>query len=209
MVCLQQPGHQRDLPGVRWLGCLLGLVQENQQLTPTGGTTLSGTPFQILGDFTITSGTLTVVLSDTANGTVVADAMLVQPLATPTVDLNWTGGSLTGPTTLAVGSSFTLSRTYTISGATAPSSFVISYYSSTSSTFSGSAVLLGSETISVGLDNGHVQRHQPELPIRSGRHLLPVRRAQRHLCLRRDQRCQQRHGGDTSSVTVSGARDRQ
>ena len=38
------------------------------------------------------------MLSDNANGTVVADAMLVQPVATPTVDLNWTGGSLTGPT---------------------------------------------------------------------------------------------------------------
>jgi hypothetical protein len=124
---------------------LLGTVQENQQLVPTGGATLGGTPFQSLGIFTIASGTLTVVLSDAGTGHVVADAMLVVPAAPATVDLS---GSLTGPNTLLVGTSFTLSRTYTISGAAAPGPFEISYYVSASSTFDSSAVLLGTETIS-------------------------------------------------------------
>jgi hypothetical protein len=126
----------------------LGTVHVTQQLVPTGGATLGGTPFQSLGIFTIASGSLTVMLSDAGIGHVVADAMFVEPAAPATVDLNWTGVSLNGPTTLLVGTSFTLSRTYTISGAAAPGPFEISYYASASPTFGSSAVLLGTETVS-------------------------------------------------------------
>jgi hypothetical protein len=59
---------------------LVGTVSVNQQVAPTGGQTLSGTTFQSLGHFTITSGTLKVVLSDNANGYVIADAMLAEPI---------------------------------------------------------------------------------------------------------------------------------
>jgi uncharacterized repeat protein (TIGR03803 family) len=55
---------------------LLGTVTVNQQLTPTGGSTVNGVTFQSLGQFTISSGTLRVVLTDNANGYVIADAML-------------------------------------------------------------------------------------------------------------------------------------
>ncbi|HZT83019.1 MAG TPA: hypothetical protein VFA26_22505, partial [Gemmataceae bacterium] len=52
---------------------LLGTVTVNQQQTPSGAT-VNGTPFQSLGHFTIASGTLKVVLTDNANGYVIADA---------------------------------------------------------------------------------------------------------------------------------------
>ncbi len=52
---------------------LLGTVTVNQQQAPSG-TTVNGSPFQSLGQFSITSGTLKVVLTDSANGYVIADA---------------------------------------------------------------------------------------------------------------------------------------
>jgi subtilase family serine protease len=55
---------------------LLGTVTVNQQVAPTGGSTVNGVTFQSLGHFTISSGTLRVVLTDNANGYVIADAML-------------------------------------------------------------------------------------------------------------------------------------
>jgi hypothetical protein len=58
----------------------VGTVAVNQEAAPTGGQTLNGKPFQSLGHFTINSGTLKVVLSDNANGYVIADAMLAAPI---------------------------------------------------------------------------------------------------------------------------------
>jgi IPT/TIG domain len=55
---------------------LLATIYINQQLNPTG-TSISGSIFQSLGKFTIRSGTLRVVLSNNANGYVIADAMRV------------------------------------------------------------------------------------------------------------------------------------
>ena len=63
----------------------MGTVQINQQLTPAEGVTVDGIPFQSLGQFTINSGTLSVVLSDNANGYVIAEAMLVQAYTGPKV----------------------------------------------------------------------------------------------------------------------------
>jgi hypothetical protein len=83
---------------------LLGTVQVNQQLFPTGGLTVNGILFQSLGHFSISSGTLKVVLSDNANGYVIADAMLA---VVTIIDLNWTGGSLTGPSTASTPGSTT------------------------------------------------------------------------------------------------------
>jgi hypothetical protein len=48
-------------------------VTVNQQQAPSGPT-VNGTPFQSLGHFQVTSGTLKVVLTDSANGYVIADA---------------------------------------------------------------------------------------------------------------------------------------
>src|SRR5262249_20464001 len=52
---------------------LLGTVTVNQQQAPSGPT-VNGSIFQSLGPFTLSSGTLTVTLSDNANGYVIADA---------------------------------------------------------------------------------------------------------------------------------------
>jgi hypothetical protein len=62
---------------------LLGTVQVDQQLAPTGGLNENGVAFQSLGRFSITSGTVKVVLSDNADGYVIANAMAVQPATTP------------------------------------------------------------------------------------------------------------------------------
>jgi hypothetical protein len=65
--------------GTATTGTLLGTVTVNQTIAPTG-TDDGGTLFQDLGDFYPQSGTLTVVLSaNSANGTVVADAVGIAP----------------------------------------------------------------------------------------------------------------------------------
>jgi hypothetical protein len=61
---------------------LVGTVSVNQQNAPSGGQVATDNygnsmTFQSLGTFTITSGALTVVVSDNANGFVIADAMLL------------------------------------------------------------------------------------------------------------------------------------
>jgi hypothetical protein len=61
---------------------LVGTVSVNQQNAPSGGQVVTdgngnNITFQSLGTFTINSGTLTVVLSNNANGFVIADAMLL------------------------------------------------------------------------------------------------------------------------------------
>jgi hypothetical protein len=55
---------------------LLATVLINQKVDPVG-TTVGTSVFQSLGTFTITSGTLKVVLSNNANGYVIADALRV------------------------------------------------------------------------------------------------------------------------------------
>jgi hypothetical protein len=76
---------------------LLATILVNQQLAPAGGVTSSGVLFQSLGRFTISSGTLKVVLSDNANGYVIADALYVQAATLPAVvDNSQAGYSETG-----------------------------------------------------------------------------------------------------------------
>jgi len=57
------------------------------------------------------------------------------PVALSNTDLNWSanGDGVTGPGSVNVQTNFTVSRTYTVSGAAAPGSFTITYYASTSS----------------------------------------------------------------------------
>jgi hypothetical protein len=55
---------------------LLGKVSANQALNPTG-TKVNGVLFQTLGTFKVSSGKLTVILSDNADGYVVADALRI------------------------------------------------------------------------------------------------------------------------------------
>jgi YD repeat-containing protein len=59
---------------------LLATVSENQQVAPAGTVTYDSIPFQSLGHFTIDSGALKVVLTDNANGYVIADAMYTAPV---------------------------------------------------------------------------------------------------------------------------------
>jgi uncharacterized repeat protein (TIGR03803 family) len=71
---------------------LLATVQVNQQLAPEFGATVNGVTFQSLGRFTISSGSLKVVVSDNADGYVIADAMLVEQATMPALVDNSQGG---------------------------------------------------------------------------------------------------------------------
>jgi hypothetical protein len=69
------------------------------------------------------------------------------------VDLNWSGGGITGPANAILQSPFTVRRTYTISGAASPASFTIAYYASLDTTLGNADdILLGTETISAAAD---------------------------------------------------------
>lgn len=127
---------------------LLRTVTINQQQTPAG-TTVNGMVFQSLGTFAVASGTLKVSLSSNANNYVIADAVRMTGLGSPSMDLNWSGGALSGPSTANTGVPFTLNRTYTIANGDAPVDFALAYYASQDTVFgNGDDVLLGSETIS-------------------------------------------------------------
>ena len=56
----------------------------NQQFAPTDAT-IDGQGWESLGIYTATSGTLNVSLSDNADGTVVADAIMIVPVQPPTM----------------------------------------------------------------------------------------------------------------------------
>jgi subtilisin family serine protease len=149
---------------------LVQTVQVSQVPTPSGPT-VGGVPFQSLGTFAIYSGTLKVVLSDAANGFVVADAIRYIPLAPPTTDLNWSAGGITGPTATDFQSKFTVNRAYTISGTPVTSDFAISYYASSDSVFGNADdILLGSETITAAADKsaGSHSGTSPNLQITTG-----------------------------------------
>jgi len=69
-------------------GTVLGIVTMNQQVN--GGT------FNSLGNFSLAAGSLTVTLSDAANGYVVADAVQFVPATSLTKDNGWTGFATSG-----------------------------------------------------------------------------------------------------------------
>ena len=92
--------------------------------------------------------------------------------ATPlTVDLNWSGGGISGPSAVAAQTPFTISRTYTISnsvpGGVTSSAFTIGYYSSPDGSFA-SATLLGSETVATGQVAGTYSGASPSLQFSTG-----------------------------------------
>jgi len=150
---------------------LLKTVIVNQQPAPSGSTTLGGVVFQDLGTVNMTSGTLRVVLSDNANGYVVADAVQLVPIPAPTTDLNWSGGGISGPTAANSSTPFTVNRTYTISGTNVVPNFTIAYYASTDQVFGNADdVLVGTETISAAADKtaGTHSGVSPALTIPSG-----------------------------------------
>jgi hypothetical protein len=136
---------------------LLQTVLVNQT-QPASGASFGGVPFQILASVKIANGTLKVVLNNSGNGTyIVADAVRVAPLPVTNTDLNWSasGDGVSGPSSVATQTPFTLNRTFTISGAAAPNSFTIAYYASTSSSLTQDltqAIFLGKETISAAAD---------------------------------------------------------
>src|SRR5262249_18987443 len=85
------------------------------------------------------------------------DAVRLSAVPVSNTDLNWsaTGDGITGPATTSIQTPFTISRTYSVSGSAAPSSFTIAYYASTSSDPNqdlSKARLLGKETISAAAD---------------------------------------------------------
>jgi subtilisin family serine protease/uncharacterized protein (DUF2141 family) len=74
-------------------------------------------------------------------------------LPPPTVDLNWAGGGVSGPASVAANTPFTINRTYAISGGAADHDFTITYYASKDTTLGNADdVLLGSEVISAAGD---------------------------------------------------------
>ncbi len=116
---------------------------------------MAGATFQTLASVNISSGTLKVVLSNTGtnNSYIIANAVRIASVPATSTDLNWTGsgGGISGPSTASTQATFTINRTFTVSGAAAPSSFAIAYYASTSPSLSqdlSQAIYLGSETIS-------------------------------------------------------------
>jgi hypothetical protein len=132
---------------------LLSTVTVDQRPAPSGSTALGGVVFQDLASVHLTTGTLRVVLSDNTDGYVVADAVRFVPIPAPVVDLNWSGGGLSGPASASSQTPFTLSRTYTVSGANVATSFTIAYYASTDTVFGNADdILLGTETISAAAD---------------------------------------------------------
>ncbi len=74
---------------------LLGTVTVNQQQAPSG-TTVNGSAFQSLGQYKISSGTLKVVLTDNANGYVIADAFRAAVATGVIIDNGQAGFSETG-----------------------------------------------------------------------------------------------------------------
>jgi hypothetical protein len=122
------------------------------------GPSFGGVTFQTLATVNVTSGTLKVVLSNTGNGSyIVADALRAAPVPVSNTDLNWSaaGDGIVGPATLSQQTGFTIARTYTISGAAAPSSFTIAYYASMSANPAqnlSKATFLGKETVSAAAD---------------------------------------------------------
>ena len=157
---------------------MVGSFTVNQMIAPTG-TVIGGVAFQTLmiSVQVPAGGTLELDLAGSANGYVIADAARFVPSTTPTVDLNWSGGGLTGvPANELVGIPFTVGRTYTIAGGTVSTNFTIGYYASTSPTFNSTAVLLASETINAsgGLASGNYTGTSPaiELPTSSGTYYL-------------------------------------
>jgi uncharacterized protein (DUF2141 family) len=145
---------------------LLDTVYADQSQSPVG-TTAGGVEFQTLATVTVDSGTLTVMLGNNANGVVVANAIEVTPAAAPTIDLNWTGGGISGsPTSIAAATPFQVSSTYTItntvSGGVTPNSFTIGYYASTNGQLSG-ATLLGQQIIAAGQAAGTYTVPSPSL----------------------------------------------
>jgi Matrixin/Protein of unknown function (DUF1573) len=133
-------------------------VTVDQRPNPSGSS-FGGVPFQTLGTVLINSGTLRVVLSNSASGDVVADAVRfvsTSPPPSPTVDLNWSSGGLSGvPATATVQTPFTINRTYTNANTTpsgtTPSASSLAYYSSVDAVFGNADdVLLGSEILPAG-----------------------------------------------------------
>jgi hypothetical protein len=144
---------------------LVGTALVNQQPAPTADATAGGFNFQTLTTVTVNSGTLKVVLSNNANGYVVADAVRIAPTTAPTIDLNWSGGGLSNvPATASTSAPFTVTRTYTLSNAgsgTVPS-FTIGYYASPDGTLAN-ASLLGTETVPAGQAPGTYSGSSPSL----------------------------------------------
>jgi hypothetical protein len=136
---------------------LVQTVSVNQTVMPSGSS-FGGVAFQTLATVNITTGSVKVVVSNTGNGSyVVADAMRAAPVPVSNSDLNWsaTGDGIAGPAAVNQQTGFTIARTYTISGAAAPSSFTIAYYASMSSNPKqdlSKATFLGKETISAAAD---------------------------------------------------------
>jgi hypothetical protein len=151
---------------------LLQTVLVDQTQKPVGNT-YGGAVFQKIATVTISNGPLKVVLSNTnTNNTyIVANAVRFSPVGKSSTDLNWSnaGDGVSGPSSVAPGASFTISRQYTVGGATAPSNFAIAYYASTSNNPNqnlNNAIFLGTESISgSGLNVGDHAGNSPSFQI--------------------------------------------
>jgi subtilisin family serine protease len=107
-----------------------------------------GVWWELVGEYTITNGSLRVDLSDGANGYVIADGMRIEISGPPPThpDLAWT--SISAPGTVTRGAPFNVNRTYVVRDLNVGPDFVIAYYLSTNSTFGDADdTVLGSESI--------------------------------------------------------------
>ena len=144
--------HPSNAPYSIYDGSILRTTVLVDQRTAPTGVVVGGVAFQDLASVQVTSGTLQVMLSDNANGYIVADAIRVVQRTVPLVDLSWFGGGITGPTAITSQTPFTISRTYTVSGAPVTGSFTIAYYAYGDATLgNGDDIWLGSETISAAV----------------------------------------------------------
>jgi subtilisin family serine protease len=126
---------------------LEGSYAKNQEVAPDDKLA-DGHWWELLGEFTITNGSIKVELSDAANEYVIADAIRIE-VATPASDpdLKWTA-NIDAPNSVAPGASFTISRDYTVADKVVGPDFTIRYVRSTNSTYGDADdVLLGTETI--------------------------------------------------------------
>jgi hypothetical protein len=160
------PNHATNAPFSFYDGnTLLTTVQVNQQPAPTADATAGGFNFQTIATVTVSSGTLKVVLSNNANGYVVADALRIAPTTAPTIDLNWSGGGLSNvPATASTSTPFTVTRTYTLTntGSGTVPSFTIGYYASPDGTLAN-ATRIGTETVPAGPAAGTYSGSSPTL----------------------------------------------
>jgi hypothetical protein len=142
---------------------LLATVDLNERQAPVG-VQAGGVTYQSLGVFEVDSGQLKVVGINAVGGTGITRAVRIVAAPPPATDLNWSNDGLDSRATAEVGSPFTITRSYTVSGEDVKHDFTIGYFISPDSTFGdGNETLVDTETISAA-SAGTVGTYQGSSP---------------------------------------------